>query len=274
MAALILDVDQSQSPPQSPAQSPSQLPSPQSPEQGGSRQAVVIGYQGRSARFKLMSASRPEDVRTAVMGRFGITKEHDGNLVLSREDGSRVTLDGSVPAGQYILSLEGEQKAAAPEEEKPELPRRLSLNLSAPKLRKRKSTILDVSGVGQKDKSLFDAAFHGENAQVQSLLEQKAHVNASNSKNWTPLFYAAGKGFKEVVDALIAHKADVKAMNEGGYIALHYAVREGHLEVIETLIEAKADVNHANHLGVTPLNEAESNGRRDLAKLLRAAGAS
>jgi ankyrin repeat protein len=90
------------------------------------------------------------------------------------------------------------------------------------------------------------------------------------------LVLAAWAGNAAVVDALLENGATVDAMDAIGYTAFSHAAREGHLNVMQRLIDAGADVEHRGSdvgLGLTPLMLAAGEGQIETTLQLIAIGA-
>jgi ankyrin repeat protein len=84
---------------------------------------------------------------------------------------------------------------------------------------------------------------------------------------------AARSGDKDGLQSLLMNKADVNAAEGDGATALHWASYRDDLESAGLLIRAGANVNAANDLGVTPLWAASLNGSASMVKKLLEAGA-
>ena len=72
-------------------------------------------------------------------------------------------------------------------------------------------------------------------AEVQSLIERGADVNAKSEKGRTPLMMAAMFGHKDIVKALIEAGAKVSEREEGGYTAYLWASEGGYTEIMRLL---------------------------------------
>jgi ankyrin repeat protein len=82
----------------------------------------------------------------------------------------------------------------------------------------------------------------------------------------------------ETVRLLLTTPIDVNHVNRLGWTALLEAILLGdggpaHTEIVRLLLAHRADPNRADGQGVTPLAHAEQRGQREIAKLLRDAGA-
>lgn len=114
---------------------------------------------------------------------------------------------------------------------------------------------------------LFDAAWRGHLAIVQSLVEHGAEVNVQDAVGRTALRYSIWDGWQipevdrfEVAEYLIQQGANVDQIAADGYTPLHEAASRGYQSIVEVLIEQGADVN-AHALGadgqaITPLDVA------------------
>lgn len=70
---------------------------------------------------------------------------------------------------------------------------------------------------------LHAAAFRGDVAGLEALLDSGADVNARDAHGVTPLIAAITQGHIEVIRLLLARGADVQAQDKEGYAALQYA---------------------------------------------------
>lgn len=70
---------------------------------------------------------------------------------------------------------------------------------------------------------LHEAAFEGDSAVIQRLIEHGVTLNVPDERQWTPLHWAAFKGHSEVIDLMLSHGADPFASNTDGKMPLHVA---------------------------------------------------
>jgi uncharacterized protein len=103
-------------------------------------------------------------------------------------------------------------------------------------------------------------------------------TNVTSRYDGTALIAAAHLGHDEVVRTLIVAKAPLDHVNNLGWTALIESIVLGdggarHLATLQALVDAGANVNIADRNGMSPLHLAEGNGYREMAEVLRAAGA-
>lgn len=156
------------------------------------------------------------------------------------------------------------------------------------------------------DTALHIAAFEGHVDVIGKLLQNGAHVDASNGIGQTPLMLAAANGQTKAVRLLLNRKADVRAKNAYGATALHqatiydsgdlvkelirygartsatdindntplhWAVRGNKIESVHTLLQHEANVHAKNKRGETPLHRAATAGSVAIVLMLLRAGA-
>ena len=105
-----------------------------------------------------------------------------------------------------------------------------------------------------------DAAMNGDRAAVESLLSQKADVNAPQADGATAIQWAAYQDDIELANVLIAAGANVKSANREGATALSLAALNGNAAMIAKLLAAGGDANEKGPHGETPLMFASRNG--------------
>src|SRR5262245_2746643 len=90
----------------------------------------------------------------------------------------------------------------------------------------------------------------------------------------TRLANAAMQGDKGAVQSLLKQKADVNAALGDGMTALHWAAFHDDLELVKILLQAGANVKATTRLGaMTPLFMASNNGNPGMIEVLLKAGA-
>ncbi|EJQ41387.1 hypothetical protein IEE_04631 [Bacillus cereus BAG5X1-1] len=114
---------------------------------------------------------------------------------------------------------------------------------------------------------------------VKLLINAGANTKETTRSGGTALISASERGHVEVVKELLEHTdIDVNYKNNRGGTALLETIvlgngSDSHKRVIQMLIEHGADVNMANNEGTRPLQHAEKRGFKDIANMLRVAGA-
>ena len=138
----------------------------------------------------------------------------------------------------------------------------------------------DVNKVGRSDSfrtPLMIAAAEGKENLAKLLVEYGADVNAIDVGGDTALMWAANGGHLNVVEFLVEHGANVNTAathyTNAGSTALIYASEKGHVNVVKYLIQHGANINAKNKDGDTALSIAEKNGHKEIARILREAGA-
>ncbi len=156
------------------------------------------------------------------------------------------------------------------------------------------------------------AATHANRVEAARLLiERGADVNARDAIQDSPFLYAGAEGRLAILRLTLAAGADLASTNRFGGTALIPAAHHGHVETVRELLKTKIDVDHVNRLGwtalleavilgdggaahaeivrllvvrganvnlpdaqgVTPLAHADRRGQREIADILRRAGA-
>jgi ankyrin repeat protein len=103
-------------------------------------------------------------------------------------------------------------------------------------------------------------------------------TNVTSRYDGTALIAAAHLGHVEVVRILIKAGAPLDHVNNLGWTALIESIVLGdggarHTATLDALVEAGANVNIADRQGMSPLHLAEGRGYREMAEILKAAGA-
>ena len=100
--------------------------------------------------------------------------------------------------------------------------------------------VLILGGCGKMmlEGSLTSAAFEGDTATVERLINMGVDVNARD-ENWdyTPLMCAASNGHTETVKALLRHHPDLKykTRSHGNMTAVGVAIQNGHPDIVPLL---------------------------------------
>ena len=103
-------------------------------------------------------------------------------------------------------------------------------------------------------------------------------TNVTSRYDGTALIAAAHLGHVEVVRMLIKAGAPLDHVNNLGWTALIESIVLGdggarHTATLTALVEAGANVNIADRQGLSPLHLAEARGYREMAEILKGAGA-
>ena len=125
-----------------------------------------------------------------------------------------------------------------------------------------------LTTLGAPASPVADAAMRGDRTAVESLLKQKADVNAPQADGATAIQWAAYRNDLELADALIKAGANVKTANHDGATPLSLAAENGSAAMIERLLEGGADPNERRPNGETALMMASRNGNVAAIKVL------
>lgn len=120
---------------------------------------------------------------------------------------------------------------------------------------------------------LADAAENRDRTTLQSLLENKADVNAPQVDGMTALHWAAHHDDLDAANLLIEAGAKANARNRYGVTPLYSACLNGNGKLTELLLERGADPNASLHEGETALMTASRTGHPGPVKALIAKGA-
>jgi ankyrin repeat protein len=115
---------------------------------------------------------------------------------------------------------------------------------------------------------IADAAMNGDAATVQSLVQQKADVNAVQADGATAIQWAVYRDDLEMADVLIAAGANIKLANREGATPLYLASLHGSAAMIEKLLKDGADANELGAEGETPLMLVARTGNLDAMRVL------
>jgi ankyrin repeat protein len=119
-----------------------------------------------------------------------------------------------------------------------------------------------------------DAAQADDVAQVRSLLQEGADVNAAQPDGLTALHWAALNNNVEIIELLAYAGATMKPHTRvGGYTPLHLAARSGNTAAVAALLDAGSDANVWTATGVTALHFAAEADDAEAVRLLSEHGA-
>ena len=122
------------------------------------------------------------------------------------------------------------------------------------------------------DTRISDAAQNGNLAVIQTLIKEKADVNAPQGDGTTALHWAAYREDVPMARLLIQAGADAKARTRlGSVTALHLAATTGNPQLVDLLLKAGAETDAANGNGTTPLMLTAASGNVEAIKLLSTA---
>ena len=129
-----------------------------------------------------------------------------------------------------------------------------------------------VSGVGS-DLRLVDAVKKADKTAVNTLIKQRADVNAAEPDGSTALLWAARADDLATVDQLVRAGANAKTANRYGVTPLNLACTNGNGAMVELLLKSGADPNTAKPDGETVLMTASRTGKVEAVKPLLVKGA-
>ena len=121
--------------------------------------------------------------------------------------------------------------------------------------------------------SLHLAAYSGNTAEIESLIQQNFNVNFLDSEEWSALMFAAQGGHIDVVNLFIDHGAEINRRNKNQCSTLYIAAQYGHAKVVDLLLKNGADINARNKNGYSPLYIAARYGHAAVVALLLKEGA-
>ncbi len=111
------------------------------------------------------------------------------------------------------------------------------------------------------DTALMTAAYKGDIAAVQALLDHQAEVNRPG---WTALHYAASVGADDIVQLLLDRYAYIDAESPNRTTPIMMAARGGHILTVKLLLDAGADVTLKNDAGMTAIDLARKFDHADI----------
>lgn len=119
--------------------------------------------------------------------------------------------------------------------------------------------------------ALFDA---GRGSEVVSKVQSgELDVNARTAKGQTPLMVAAFKGDYAATEALLDASADIAATDNLGCTALMFAARSKNSDCVRALLDAGADISMRDRIGNTALSWAAAFGTATSVQMLIDEGA-
>lgn len=120
---------------------------------------------------------------------------------------------------------------------------------------------------------LLLAAANGHLSTVQLLLEYGADPNRRSPDGSTPLSIVSLSGRADIADALLQAGADPNRAGSNRDLPLFIAVRARQSAIVEVLLRHGVDIQETDMTGRSALDLAEDNHYREIAAMLRAAGA-
>ena len=128
---------------------------------------------------------------------------------------------------------------------------------------------------GATAQKLYEAVWRGQRTTLKSILDAHPElININTADNQArPLHQSAVNGRAWITGELIRRGADINATNTFGNTPVHNAINSGNADTMAELLKAGPDLSIRNHAGQTPLQYAIARNRKELAELLRKAGA-
>jgi len=115
---------------------------------------------------------------------------------------------------------------------------------------------------------LMYASQNGNKKIVETLILNKANIEAKNHDGVNSLMLSSMYGHESIVNMLITSKANINVINHIGEDSLLLSSKYGHESIVNRLIISKADVNHTYNYGQTSLIIASENGNLEVVKEL------
>lgn len=134
---------------------------------------------------------------------------------------------------------------------------------------------LDAMNQEELNKALRNAIKKDKIEEVKELIKKGASVTAQYNDDfcWTPIHWAAYQGNVAIIQLLLDNDADINAKNKYCTTCLHCAAYMGHSGVVKFLIEKGAQVNVKKGDGDTPLHRAAFFAQKDVVEILLYCGA-
>lgn len=108
---------------------------------------------------------------------------------------------------------------------------------------------------------------------ILTMLQRGDPVDSEGEDQRAALSFAAANGNLQIMDLLLDHRPDVDHRDRFGDTALHWAALSGQTGAVKRLLAAHAAINAQNGQGTTPLMLAIGANRREVVRVLVAAGA-
>ena len=118
----------------------------------------------------------------------------------------------------------------------------------------------EIPGESMKDQALIVAAQQGDLRVIEYLLKNGATIEATDSREMTPILIAAERGDRALVMRLVDLGASVNRKDEKGRTPLILAAMDNDIQLIEFLIQREAEVDAVTSSGHSALFYAELNG--------------
>ena len=112
------------------------------------------------------------------------------------------------------------------------------------------------------------AASNGHLEAVRLLWSKGMDLDLEDKHNRTPLHLAATQGHLDIVNFLLTKGAWSEAYDSQGTQPLHCAARSGNVDIVDALIQAGAKITPVNNLGLNPAAEAALGGHLECFKIL------
>jgi len=122
---------------------------------------------------------------------------------------------------------------------------------------------------------LMQAANDGKKKAVETLLKEKADINAKDpEQKRTALYFAISNEHKEVIKLLIDKGASLENLSEDQESALFMATTTNNYDLMKTVLKKnKKLIDTPDNEGTTPLMEAAKYGTKQTIEILLKAGA-
>ncbi|KAJ4859583.1 ankyrin repeats (many copies) domain-containing protein [Trichoderma breve] len=123
-------------------------------------------------------------------------------------------------------------------------------------------------GLEKQITGLHLATWFGLTADVDLLLNNNTHIEATNDSGETALHVAATHGHEDIVQLLLENNADIEAIDRFGNTPLYYAATPGHKAVVQLLLDNNVNIVATNGSGLTAMHAAAMYGHEDIIQLL------